>query len=63
MVDCIRVYSKTKDDFGWPEQPPTSSYQAGGRKVDQKGEGLEEGFGEGEVVQAAVSRTPGPVDR
>ncbi len=22
MVDCIRVYGKAKDVFGWPEHPP-----------------------------------------
>ena len=58
MVDCIRVYSKTKDEFGWPEHLPTPSISTG-KKAEQKGEKQEEG----EVVQAAVSRSLSPVDR
>lgn len=25
MVDCIKIYGKTKDMFGWPEEPEDTS--------------------------------------
>lgn len=24
IVDCVRVYSRSKEEFGWPEKPPAT---------------------------------------
>ena len=50
MVDCVRVYTRTKEDFGWPERPTTPGLPLARRQI---AEGSDEGD-TGEVLN-----TPG----
>ena len=60
MVDCIRVYSKTKEEFGWPESPATglslTRRQVGGGGGEEDGE-------TGEVLHTSGNRNLGPIDK
>ena len=60
IIDCIRVYTKTKEVFGWPERPLTPGLalsSMGGTKM------VEEEGGEKEVVQASETYQLAPIDR
>ena len=65
MVDSIRVYSKTKEDFNWPQSPPPSLPMAMPISSRPRGGAQEEEDGEGgvEVVQVTTSRSLGPMDK
>ena len=37
MIDCVRVYIKNKDDFGWPEKPSSSALSLVRRRGEEAG--------------------------
>lgn len=65
MVDSIRVYSKSKEEFNWPQSPPPSMAMAMPLSSRSRGGAAEEEDGEGsvEVVQVTTSRLLGPMDK
>ena len=60
MVDCIRVHSKTKEKFGWPESPATGLSLT--RRQVGDGGGEEDGE-TGEVLHTSGNRDLGPIDK
>ena len=59
IVDCVRIYTKTKEEFGFPERPltPGLSLSAGGRVFG------EDERGDKELLQPSETQRLGPVDR
>ena len=64
IVDCLRVYAKSKEDFGWPERPSTPGLSLGrlGGVVGKRREGEDEGT-EKEVIQASETHHLSPVGK
>ena len=59
MVDCVRIYMKTKDEFGFPERPitPGLSLAPGGRVLS------EDERTDRELLQPSETQRLGQVDR
>ena len=65
FIDCIKVYTRSKTAFGWPEDPPVSTLSPSKRgsgqvSGSQGAESEEEGS---DLSQLVSSRKVTPVDR
>ena len=59
MLDSIKIYGKTKEQFGWPDEPPEDFPSASVNNVCSPNLNTGNGTGEGDI--AAPASTGGTV--
>lgn len=59
MLDSIKIYGKTKEQFGWPDEPPEDFPSASVNSVCSPNLNTGNGTGEGDI--AAPASTGGTV--
>lgn len=59
MLDAIKIYGKTKEQFGWPDEPPEDFPSASVSNICPPN--LNQGNGTGETEPATPAATSGTV--